>query len=106
MDHESLRMDLYKVVREIEKNGVRIDAVLLFGSRARGNFHEASDFDLAFVSRDFGFDRISEGALLAKVLFRKIPNADPVPLSLKEFLDTQPISPIVAAIKANYVPLI
>jgi predicted nucleotidyltransferase len=35
------------------KKGLRIEAVILFGSHARGTAHEESDIDLAIISPDF-----------------------------------------------------
>ncbi|MDR1405782.1 MAG: nucleotidyltransferase domain-containing protein [Prevotellaceae bacterium] len=39
--------------REIEAQGVHLDAVILFGSFARGTQHEWSDIDLALVADEF-----------------------------------------------------
>jgi predicted nucleotidyltransferase len=106
MDTLALARALIPVVAKIEEGPYRIDAVLLFGSHAKGCAISTSDVDLAFVSRDFGHDRISEGAMLSKLLFRKIPNADPVPIALSDFLDPQTLSPILAEIKKNYIALL
>jgi hypothetical protein len=40
-------------VREIEAQGVRLRAVILFGSFARGTQHEWSDIDVALVADEF-----------------------------------------------------
>lgn len=34
----------------------KIDEVIIFGSRAKGNFKPGSDIDLAIKSKDFSFD--------------------------------------------------
>jgi predicted nucleotidyltransferase len=41
-----------KFVALLEK-GIRIEAIVLFGSHARGTAHEDSDIDLAVISPDF-----------------------------------------------------
>jgi predicted nucleotidyltransferase len=38
---------------ELLKKGIRIEAVVLFGSYARGTAYEDSDIDLAVISPDF-----------------------------------------------------
>ena len=106
MDIQSLRLQLLPIVAEIESKNFRVDAVVLFGSHAKNKATNESDIDLAFVSKDFGSDRIAEGAMLSRILYRKILGADPVPVPLKEFLDPQTISPIVAEIKATGIAVI
>lgn len=44
------------LVRKFKKNinkSIKVDKVILFGSRAKGNFHRYSDFDLIIVSSEF-----------------------------------------------------
>ena len=44
----------YKYARELEKLGVPVEEILLFGSYARGEARTFSDIDLAIVSTRFG----------------------------------------------------
>lgn len=46
-----------KVVEEIQRLAVKynVDSVLLFGSRARGDYHSRSDIDLAFSGGDASY---------------------------------------------------
>jgi len=39
--------------QELEKEGIKVDAIYLFGSYARGEFLRRSDIDLIVISRDF-----------------------------------------------------
>lgn len=41
-----------KFKRNINKS-IKVDKLILYGSRAKGNFHRYSDFDLLIVSPDF-----------------------------------------------------
>ena len=53
-------------VEELQKRGVRVERVILFGSYGRGTASERSDIDLAFISRDFErFDLFDRQTLLA-----------------------------------------
>jgi len=51
-----------KIIRdEIEKEGMKVLKIILFGSRARGDFREDSDWDLLVViDRDIPFNRKRE----------------------------------------------
>lgn len=45
-----------KLVQKFKKNinkSIKVDKLILFGSRAKGNFHRYSDFDLIIISPDF-----------------------------------------------------
>jgi predicted nucleotidyltransferase len=39
---------------------IRTDAIILYGSQAKGNPHADSDIDFAVISRDFGRDQIKD----------------------------------------------
>ncbi len=51
---------------------IRVERVILFGSRARGDATELSDVDLLVVSSDFGHDILADYALL----YRSLPVLD------------------------------
>jgi len=40
------------VIRIAEKYGIEVDRIILFGSRARGDFKENSDWDILIVVKD------------------------------------------------------
>ncbi len=50
---EKLKEDLEKLKRNLEKRGIRVEKILIFGSRARGDYLETSDLDVIIVSRDW-----------------------------------------------------
>lgn len=39
--------------RELERTGIKVDRILIFGSHARGEAQEGSDVDLIIVSEDW-----------------------------------------------------
>ena len=106
MDRAELTEQVIRLRSLIKAHGVRVDVVLLFGSRARGENSPNSDYDLAFVSRDFGKDRFQEGVLLQKLAFGNLSNCDLIPVSLMEYLTPEPISPVVAEIRRDGITLI
>lgn len=60
---ESLKQELKKFLINLGRD-IKIENILLFGSRAEGNFNEQSDVDLIIVSEDFEkmnfFERVSK----------------------------------------------
>ncbi len=40
------------VAKEMSKNGLRVNRIILFGSRARGDYSEESDWDLLVIVKD------------------------------------------------------
>jgi predicted nucleotidyltransferase len=49
---------LEKIIAAIKTNN-NIKEIILFGSRAKGNFKTGSDVDIALVSNDISYDEIS-----------------------------------------------
>jgi len=51
------KKDILEILRQFRsaliERGVRVDAMILFGSWAKGTQHEGSDIDVVVVSRDF-----------------------------------------------------
>jgi predicted nucleotidyltransferase len=106
MDKNDVRSGILKLRSLLANQGIRLDAALLFGSRATETANPESDWDIALVSRDFGRDRFAEGSLVARLAFPLLPNCECVPLGLREYMDTESLSPILAEIKATGIPLI
>ena len=63
----------------LEKNGVVIDKIILFGSRAKGNSKPWSDYDLCIVSKQFGKNRFLERVKLMKLIPRERIGIEPHP---------------------------
>lgn len=63
--------DLEAIVSEFAKNlrrRIRVDRIVLFGSRARGDAGSDRDIDLLVVSPDFGQDVLADMILLRQCL--------------------------------------
>lgn len=74
-----------RFVDALVHQGIGIEKVVLYGSRARGRVNPESDIDVAIVSEDFGKDPVEEGMLLFRIAGSIDPKIEPVPLSLKSF---------------------
>ena len=106
MDLSALKSIALRLRHELKREGIHVDCVLLFGSRARGENREDSDYDLAVISRDFGKDRFSEGVLVNLHAQRLHPDIEAIPISVHDILDPFPVSPIVHEIKQTGITLI
>ncbi|PIP13909.1 MAG: nucleotidyltransferase domain-containing protein [bacterium (Candidatus Stahlbacteria) CG08_land_8_20_14_0_20_40_26] len=78
---------LKKFQRAIEKEGIKVEKIILYGSQVTGNFHKDSDIDVAIVSSDFGKDRFKEGSKLFQIAYKIDPRIEPVPVSLESYLN-------------------
>ncbi|MBT3250096.1 MAG: nucleotidyltransferase domain-containing protein [Candidatus Pacebacteria bacterium] len=52
MDKKSIQKKLVKFLYKLKKK-IRVNQIIVFGSRANGNAHEDSDLDLFILSDDF-----------------------------------------------------
>lgn len=85
-------MDEIKVAKEIinkvlEKEDIKVSKIILFGSRAKGDYNKDSDFDiLIIIDKELEFNKIKEivGKIQLKLAEKKIPN-DIILRSVKQF---------------------
>jgi hypothetical protein len=106
MDFRELKEIGVTVYHNMRAAGIRVDGVTLFGSHAKGLATEQSDIDLAILSRDFGHDRLAEGALVNIHVNRVDYRAEAIPVSLSEFFERHPVSPILAEIQKDGIFLV
>lgn len=87
--------DVAKVVNAFVdslKRHVRIERVILFGSRARGDADWESDVDLLIVSPDFGKDALADFALLYRCMPILDIDVDAIPRSPEQVAHPEPDS--------------
>ncbi len=73
--------------RVLEKNKIKIDKLILFGSFAKGTQRKWSDIDLCVVSPQFGKNRFEERVRLMKLSIGGGENIEPHPYNLKGLKD-------------------
>lgn len=74
-----------KYVEELEKNGIPISEVILFGSHAKGKANPESDIDIALISVAFTGDRFEDRRRIVP-LRRKIDSRiEPIPFRPDDF---------------------
>jgi len=86
---------IHKYRANLEKEGIPVTKVILFGSQAKGTAHKWSDIDVCVVSPLFGKDRHSERVMLMNQ--RLDTTIEPHPYSPDELLD--PYDPLATEIR-------
>jgi len=83
--------------KAVEKKGVPVKKLVIFGSYAKGNARKESDIDVCVVSPIFGKDSVEETQFLFKVRREVDSRIEPLPVSVEEYKEMN--SPIVFEIK-------
>ena len=78
---------LKKYANILAKEGINVDALYLFGSRAKGTSHRYSDFDACVVSPNFGKNYSQEIVDLMKLTRKANWLIEPHPYSPEDFYD-------------------
>ena len=71
--------------RQLIKKNIPVDLLVLFGSYAKGNFHEDSDLDIAVISPVFGKNRLFERIHLMNISAKIDSKIEPHPISTKDW---------------------
>lgn len=72
-----------KYVEKISKH-YKIEAIILFGSYAKGTYNENSDIDIAIISSDFK-DIIEDGAKLIGLTWKIDTRIEPHPITKEDY---------------------
>ena len=81
---EEARREAERLAEALRERGIRVEAVYLFGSVARGDFRLDSDFDLVIVSRDWEGIGYTERLDILYRLWRSPRDATLIPLTPRE----------------------
>lgn len=92
---ESLIKRYYAV---LQKNGVNVDQLILFGSHAKGTARFDSDVDVCVVSRAFGNNRLQEMVKLKKLTIPVDTILEPFPFHPDDLHDRY--NPLAAEIRS------
>lgn len=92
MNEELIIKEFKKAVADLY--GQRLDKIILYGSRARRDHREDSDFDFLVVLKDKEINRFEEIKRLSKVVF-------PISLSLNADITYKPSTEILLSQPGN-----
>ncbi len=74
---------IQKYIKKISEH-YKIEAIILFGSYAKGTENEDSDIDIAIISSDFN-DIIEDGAKLIGLTWKIDTRIEPHPITKEDF---------------------
>jgi predicted nucleotidyltransferase len=74
-----------KFLEKLEKDNIRVQQAILYGSYAKGNYNEWSDIDLALVSDDFIGNRILDKERMIKSIVDINTSISPLPYRPEDF---------------------
>ena len=79
-----------RFIDALEKNNIPIKEAILFGSYAKGNYHDWSDIDLALVSDAFAGERFRDRNKIRRIKLEISCDLEPLPYSPKDFTPDNP----------------
>jgi len=83
---------------------IKVDKIILYGSCLKGKTRKDSDIDVAVVSSQFGKDRMEEGANLFEIAGEVDPRIEPIPISAKSWREDTWI-PLIYEVKNKGVEI-
>lgn len=103
MDKESASVISKKYLDFVKENNLTVLKAYIFGSYAKGTFHEHSDIDLAIILKDL-VDEFDMQVLLMKLRRKIDTRIQPHPFDEKDFID--PSTPLVNEILQTGIQII
>jgi predicted nucleotidyltransferase len=76
----------------LRDHDIPIRKAILFGSYARGNYHEWSDIDIALVSDVFVGNRMTDRKKIRKITLQIGSDIEPLPYNTKDFNEENPLA--------------
>lgn len=91
------------LVEGLRRRSVRVEQVVLFGSRARGQGAPDSDIDLLVVSPDFGRDVLADYAAIYSSLPQHAVDVDALPCTPADVASPEPDDFLAIALEDGVV---
>ncbi|MBN1930778.1 MAG: nucleotidyltransferase domain-containing protein [Desulfobacterales bacterium] len=79
-----------RFINELERNNIPIKKAILFGSCAKGTFHDWSDIDLALVSDVFEGKRFSDRNKIRRIKIAISSDLEAIPYRPEDFTPDDP----------------
>ena len=93
---KSVKKRLHAFLKLLQRKGIRVSEVIIFGSYGKGIALKDSDIDVAVISDQFGKDAFQEMTLLRKIALKVDSHIEPVPLTAEDLHD--PFSTLIQEI--------
>ena len=95
--NKNIRRTVLVFSRLLEKKGIPVERLIVFGSYAKNKANKESDIDLCIVSPKFGEDPLEELQFLLKQTRKVDTRIEPIPVSPQEYRESS--SPLIFEIK-------
>ena len=95
--NKDIRNIALKFADILERQGIPVEKLIVFGSYVKNRAAEESDIDLCIVSPKFGKDPIEELQFLFKQTRKIDTRIEPIPVSPQEYRES--FSPLIFEIK-------
>ncbi|MBF0377272.1 MAG: nucleotidyltransferase domain-containing protein [Desulfamplus sp.] len=86
-----------RYINELNQHNITIKEAVLFGSYAKGNYHEWSDIDIALVSEIFTGDLVENKDKIRKITLSVSSQIEVMPFSVFEFNIQNPLAKEIMA---------
>lgn len=100
-----LKNKIKKYACLLEKAGIPVQQIILFGSHASGDASKDSDIDLCVISKKFGINRLDEIDILLKLAKEIDSRIEAIPTSPKMW-KTDKISPILHEVRQKGIKML
>ncbi len=80
-----------RFIRKLKEEAIRIDAVYLYGSYAKGRQNKWSDIDIALISPDFPEDNFDKTVRLSIIASKIDSRIETVLFRPEDFVDEDPL---------------
>lgn len=104
MVKKGLKNKIKKYARLLEKAGISVQQIILFGSHAKGEASKDSDIDLCVISKKFGVNRLDEIGILLKLAKEIDTRIEAIPASPTMWM-TDRISPILHEVRKKGIKI-
>ena len=94
---EKIRRFVYLLENREE---IKVEKVILYGSSLSGKSRPDSDIDVAIISPHFGKDKLEEGAKLFEIAMEIDSKIEPIPISTKAWQEDTWI-PLIFEVKSK-----
>ncbi len=101
--NDTIKKSIQLFITKLTDNGIRLNAVYLFGSYAKRKEHVWSDIDVAVISPDFTKSRLEERIRLTVIANEIDSRIEPVPFRPNTFVIDDPL---VWEIKTTGIPIL
>ncbi len=105
MVKKTLKNKIKRYAELLEKSGIPVQQMILFGSHAKGEASKDSDIDLCVVSKKFGINRLDEIEILLKLAQEIDSRIEAIPTSPKMW-KTDKVSPILHEVRQKGIKVI